>query len=54
MMTVLTGTIAALTATLERNGQGSPERPQIIEQLPRRISDLEAASARLRNGNGID
>ena len=54
MMTALTGTIAALTAMLERNGHTSPEQSRVIEQLQQRIADLEAENARLRNDNGGD
>ena len=54
MMTALTGTIAALTAMLERNGHTSPEQSRVIEQLQQRVAELEAENARLRNGNGSD
>ena len=54
MMTALTGTIAALTAMLERNGHGSSEQSAVIAQLQSRIAELEAENARLRNGNGSD
>lgn len=52
MMTALTATISALTAMLERNGHTSPGQPGVIAQLQRRIEELEAENARLRNGNG--
>ena len=52
MMTALTGTIAALTALLERNGQSS-NQSELVEQLRSRIDELEAENARLRNGDGI-
>ena len=53
MMTALTGTIAALTAMLERNGHTSPEQSRLVEQLQQRVAELEAENARLRdNKNG--
>ena len=52
MMTALTGAISALTAILERNGHVSPNQSTVIEQLQRRIAELETENARLRNGNG--
>ena len=55
MMTALTGTITALAAILERNGHGAPaDQSAAIEQLQRRIAELEAENAQLRNGNGDD
>jgi hypothetical protein len=53
MMTALTGTIAALTALLERNGRGSSDQSELIEQLRRRVNELETENARLRNGDAI-
>ena len=52
MMTALTGTITALTALIERNGNGSSEQSGVIRQLQRRIDELESENDRLRNGNG--
>ena len=51
MMTALTGTIAALTALLERNGHASPDQSELVERLRQRIADLEAENVRLRNGD---
>lgn len=50
-MAVLTGTIAALTAILERNGHTPADQSTAIEQLERRIAELEAEIALLRNGD---
>lgn len=50
-MTALTGTITALTAVLERNGHTPADQSTAIEQLQRRIAELEAEIALLRNGN---
>ena len=50
-MAVLTGTIAALTAILERNGHTPSDQSTAIEQLQRRIAELEAEIALLRNGD---
>ena len=52
MMTALTGTIAALTGLLERNGQAS-DQSELIEQLRRRVNELKTENARLRNGDSI-
>ena len=53
MMTVLTGTITALAAVLERNGHNAPtDQSAVIEDLQRRVAELEAENVRLRNGNG--
>ncbi len=51
MMTALTGTITALTAVLERNGHTPADQSAAIERLQRRIAELEAEIALLRNGN---
>ena len=52
-MTALMGTLTALTAVLERNGHSAPtDQSAVIEQLQRRVAELETESARLRNGNG--
>ena len=45
--------MTALIAILERNGHTPPEQSRAIEQLQRRIAELEAENARLRNGDGI-
>ena len=50
-MTALTGTMTALTAVLERNGHTPADQSITIEQLQRRIAELEAEIALLRNGN---
>ncbi|MYC33155.1 MAG: hypothetical protein F4X64_08270 [Chloroflexi bacterium] len=51
MMTALTGTITALTAVLERNGHSAPtDESPVIGELQRRVAELEAENARLRNG----
>ena len=44
--------MTALIALLERNGNASSGQFAIIEQLQRRIGELEAENARLRNGDG--
>ena len=52
MMAVLTGTITALTAILERNGHSAPtDQTAAIEQLQKRVTELEAEIALLRNGD---
>ena len=50
-MTALTGTMTALTAVLERNGHSPADQSAAIERLQRRIAELEAEIALLRNGN---
>ena len=50
-MTALTGTITALTAVLERNGQTPADQSAAIERLQQRIAELEAEIALLRNGD---
>lgn len=53
MMAALTGAITALTAILERNGHSAPpDQSAAIAQLQRRITELEAEIALLRNGDG--
>ena len=52
MMTALTGTITALTAVLERNGHSAPtDQSAAIEQLQRRVAELEAEIALSQNGD---
>ncbi len=44
--------MTALIALLERNGLGSPNQSELIEQLRHRIAELEAEVTLLRNGSG--
>ena len=44
--------MTALIAVLERNGHASSGQSELIERLRRRIAELEAEVALLRNGNG--
>ena len=44
--------LTALIALLERNGNASSDQSAVIEQLQRRITELEAEIASLQNGNG--
>ena len=53
-MTALTGMITALAAVLERNGHTPPDQSAAIEQLQRRIAELEAEITLLRNGDAAD
>ena len=46
--------MAALIALMERNVHTSADQPAVIEQLQRRIAELEAEVARLRNGDGAN
>ena len=53
MMTAWAGAITALAAVLERNGHSAPtDQSAAIEQLQRRIAELEAEISSLRNGDG--
>ena len=47
----MTGTITALTAILERNGHTPADQSAAIERLQRRITEVEAEIAFLRDGN---
>jgi hypothetical protein len=44
--------MTALIALLERNGHASSDQSELIGQLQRRIADLEAENARLKNDSG--
>ena len=46
--------MTALIALMERNGHTSADQSAVIGQLQRRIAELEAENAQLRNGNGDD
>ena len=49
-MTALTGTIAAI---LDRNGHSAPtDQSAVIEELQRRVAELETENARLRSDDG--
>jgi len=49
-MTALMGTLTALTAVLERNGHDArTDQSAVIEELQRRVTELESENARLRN-----
>ncbi len=43
--------MTALIALMERNGHASADQSAVIEQLQRRIAELEAEIASLRNGD---